>query len=121
MKLFDAERPLINHQPSYGAPPLAVLPRLQMMPKSHGLTEVSVMLSTGGYTFAWFTNYADTNMIPSLLNRYHSDPEEFLENFFDYKIPSNYRIEEIERTVFKPAKSQAKSQSNKPSFSLSDL
>lgn len=121
MKMFDPERPQINGQPAYGNPALAVLPRLQMMPKSHGLTEVSAMLSVGGFTFSWFSNYTDTSMIPNLLSRYHSDPESFLQSFFDYKIPQEKEKEEkIERLNFKPKTVLAVPKSTK-TFSLSDL
>ena len=116
MKLFDENRPRINNQPAYGSPPVAVLPHLQMMPKSHGLTLVSAMLFVGDSSFTWFTNYADTSMIPNLLSRYHANPEEFLESFFNYKIPDKQKIERKAENVI-----SFKNKSSKQTLSILDL
>ena len=124
MKMFDEARPQINNMPAYGNPAIAVLPNLQMMPKSHGLTLVSAMLCNGGNSFSWYSNFADTASIPNLLTRYHNDPEEFLENFFDYTIPSKEKNKRILNETFKPfqqTKTLTQAKSSKSTFSLSDL
>lgn len=103
MDWLDPERKTINNLPAYGNPAIAVLPRLNMMPKSHDLTEVSAVLAVGCNCFSEFKAFCDTRQIPSLLYRYHSDPEKFLEEFFGYQIPDKALLQEQKAKSLSPA------------------
>ena len=114
MQWLDPRRKELNSQPAYGEPPLAVLPRLQMMPKSGDLTEVSAVLAIAQNTFSEFRAYCDTRQIPSLLYRYHDDPEEFLESFFGYKIPNGKAAVKTDALSKAAVKTDALSQDSLP-------
>ena len=118
MEWLDPRRGEINFQPAYGSPPLAVLPRLNMMPKSGDLTQVSAVLAIGLNTFSEFSAYCDTRQIPNLLYRYHADPEEFLESFFGYKIPT---ADSIAKQSAKQSPAKQTASRKTPELNLDDL
>lgn len=100
MKWLDEKRPQINGQPAYGdGAGLGVLPYLEMMPKSNGLTLIRVLLATDYNTFGEFSNFVDTRMVPNHLEEYHKDPEEFFKKFFDYEPPGAAKMEKAKQAA----------------------
>lgn len=90
MHLTDPNRPQINGRAAYGDPPIAVLPHLQVMPAGIGACHIEVMLAVGlsPLTFSWFHVTVPSYILPNLLERYRTNPEQTLFDTFKWTPPT---------------------------------